>query len=424
MAAQAVDEGVIVGSVSAAPPLYNTRRMAIYLDHSATTPLAPAVRAAMEPYLTHGFGNAASLHSFGREATAALDEAHFTAGCAIGARASEIIFTSGGTESDNLALRGILLGLKAQTAAPALAISAIEHHAVSETAAQLERHFGHPRHVIAVDGQGRVDPSSVAATLDAAGGAIKLVSVMMANNEIGTVQAIAEIAAICHARGCLLHTDAVQCPAYLPVDVNALGVDALSLSAHKVYGPKGIGILYLRDGVPFISTATGGGHERDRRAGTVNVAGAVGAAEALKRAASRRAEETARLTALRDRLIAGVLAQVPEVVLTGHPTERLAHLASFAFKGVDGEVLQMALDVEGIAVSTGSACTSGSPEPSEVLLAIGLAREWALGGLRFSLGESTTEADIARVIEVLPTCVVRARAAVDFPLRPATGPAR
>lgn len=393
--------------------------MPIYLDHSATTPLASEAREAMLPFLMDAFGNAASIHSFGREAAAALDEAHYTVGCAIGARASEIVFTGGGTESDNLALRGVMLALR-QRGSPrrALVTAPTEHHAIEATARQLERLFGFELIMLPVDADAWVNPDSVRRLLETRGGEIGLVSVMMANNEVGTLQSITEIGALCRAHGVAFHTDAVQCPAWLPIDVGALNIDLMSMSAHKFYGPKGVGVLYVRDGIPFVSTATGGGHERDRRAGTVNVGGAVATAAALKMVSKRREAEAVRVAALRDRLIAGVLASVPDARLTGHPERRLPHHASFVFKGVDGETLMMALDVEGIAVSTGSACASGNPEPSPVLVAMGIPPEWALGGLRVSLGYSTTDADIDAALETLPACVARVRASADFALRP------
>ncbi len=385
--------------------------MPIYLDHSATTPLAPEAREAMLPFLTEFFGNASSLHSFGRDAAAALDEAHYTVGCAIGARASEIVFTGCGTESDNLALR------RAGSPRRVLVTAPTEHHAVEVTAHQLQDLFGFETVMLPVDETGWVNPQDVQRLLDTRPDEVGLVSVMMANNEVGTLQSVREIGALCRERGVFFHTDAVQCPAYLPIDVNSMNIDLMSLSSHKFYGPKGVGVLYIRDGVPYVSTATGGGHERDRRAGTVNVAGAVGTAAALKLASRRRETEAARLTVLRDKLIAGVLARVPDSRLTGHPARRLPHHTSFAFKDIDGETLLMALDIEGIAVSTGSACTSGSPEPSPVLVALGIPSEWALGGLRITLGYGTTEADIDAVLETLPLCVARVRSAVGFELR-------
>lgn len=390
----------------------NAMERGIYLDHSATTPMAPEVLAAMQPFLSDDYGNASSIHSYGRDAAAALDEAHLVVGCAIGARASEIIFTGCGTESDNLAIRGVAFAARKQGKGNHLITTPVEHHAVEGTVQQLHDLFGFEMTLLPVDQYGRVDPDDLRKAIRPD---TVLASVMLANNEVGTLQEIAAMGAICRAYGVPFHTDAVQAPAYLPVDVNALNVDLLALSAHKFYGPKGVGVLYLRDGISYVPTLTGGGHERGRRPGTVNVAGAVGAAAALKYVARERATQAARLQILRDKLIAGVLARVPDAQLSGHPTDRLAHHTSFVFKAVDGEALLMSLDVEGIACSTGSACTSGNPEPSPILLAMGLPHEWALGGLRITLGYQTTQADIDRVIEVLPMCVERVRLAVlDF----------
>ncbi|MCS7055167.1 MAG: IscS subfamily cysteine desulfurase [Thermoflexales bacterium] len=385
-------------------------RAAIYLDYSATTPVAHEVEAAMRPYWSSAFGNASSLHSFGRDAAAALDEAHAVVGCAIGARAGEIVFTGCGTEADNLALRGVAFAARRiNGSSPGHIITTpVEHHAVEATAHQLHSLFGFDLTLLPVDGCGRVDPDDVRRAIRPD---TVIVSVMLANNEVGTLQPVREIGAICREYGVPFHTDAVQAPAYLPVNVDELNVDLLALSAHKFYGPKGVGVLYLREGTPYVPMITGGGHERGRRPGTVNVAGAVGTAAAIKYSMRERDAQALRLAKLRDRLIEGVLASVPDARLSGHPTDRLPNHASFVFKNVDGESLLMALDVEGIAVSTGSACTSGNPEPSPVLLAMGVPREWALGSLRITLGYHTTEADIDAVLEALPKCVARVRAA-------------
>lgn len=384
----------------------------VYLDHSATTPMADEARQAMLPYLSETFGNASSIHSYGRDAAAALDEAHDVVGCAIGARASEIVFTGCGTESDNLALRGVAFAARQKGRGNHIITSPVEHHAVEATAHQLHELFDFDVTMLPVDSCGRVDPDDVQRAIRRD---TVLVSVMMANNEVGTLYDLKNIGAICKAHGVIFHSDAVQAPAYMNVDVNELNVDLLSLSAHKFYGPKGVGILFIRDGTPYLPTLTGGGHERGRRPGTVNIAGAVGAAAAMKYVSRERNVQAARLRVLREKLIDGVLANVPDARVTGHPSERLPHHASFVFKDVDGESLLMSLDVEGIAVSTGSACTSGDPEPSPVLAALGIPREWSLGGLRISLGYHSTEQDIARVIETLPMCVERVRKAVhDF----------
>jgi cysteine desulfurase len=390
----------------------NTSRKGIYLDYSATTPMAPEVAAAMQPYFTTTFGNASSVHSFGRDAAAALDEAHTVVGCAIGARASEITFTGCGTESDNLALRGVAFAARKNGRGNHLISSQMEHHAVEGTVHQLHDLFGFDITMLPVDGCGRVDPDDVRRAIRPD---TTLVSVMLGNNEVGTIQAVSEIGRICRERGVIFHTDAVQCPAYMPIDVNELNVDLLALSSHKFYGPKGSGVLYMRDGTPYIPTQTGGGHERGRRPGTVSVANAVGTAAAIKYASAQRDEQAARLRVLRDRLIAGVLTNVPDARLTGHPTDRMPHHTSFVFKGIDGETLLMALDIEGMAVSTGSACTSGNPEPSSVLLAMGIPPDWALGGLRITLGYHTIQDEIDMVIAALPRCVEQVRkVAIEF----------
>lgn len=382
----------------------------IYMDNSATTATSPASLAAMQPYLTDVYGNASSLHSFGRDAAAALDEAHRVVGCAIGARASEIVFTGCGTESDNLAIRGAAFALRRQRGLERghIISAATEHHAVEATVHQMHELFGFDVTMLPVDSFGIVDPDELRRALRPD---TVLASLMLANNEVGTLLPVRELAHICHEHGALFHTDAVQAPAYLAVDVNELQVDYMALSAHKFYGPKGVGVLYVRDGAPYLPTLTGGGHERGRRPGTVNVAGAVGAAAALQYVSRERTAQASRLRALRDRMIAGVLASVPEVQLSGHPSERLPGHASFLFRDVDGETLLMALDVEGIAVSTGSACASGDPEPSPVLTAMGIAREWALGGLRITLGYHNTEADVDALLATLPGCVERVRRA-------------
>lgn len=383
----------------------------VYLDHSATTPVCAEALAAMQPYFSEHFGNSSSLHSFGRDAAAALDAARATVACELGARPNEIVFTACGTESDNLALRGAAFAMRKRNPAKTHLITAhAEHHAVEGTLHQLRDLFGFELTELPVDGHGFVDPDDVRRAI---GPNTALVSVMAANNEVGTLQAVGDIGAICRERGVLFHSDAVQCPAYMALDVKQLNLDFMALSAHKFYGPKGVGVMYIRDGAPYVPTNTGGGHERGRRAGTVNVAGAVGAAAALKYVAKRRDVQSARLQALRDQLIAGILADVPDVRLSGHLQQRLPHHASLLFKDVDGEMLLMALDVEGIAVSTGSACTSGNPEPSAVLVSMGIAREWALGGLRLTLGYDSTEADIDDVLQIMPKCVERVRRAMQ-----------
>ncbi len=378
----------------------------IYLDHAATTPVASVVIEAMRPYFDQTYGNSSSLHTFGRDAAAALDEAHMQVGCAIGARAGEIVFTGSGTESDNLAIRGSVYAARKKHAKAHVISALTEHHAVEVTLHQLQDLHDVEVTWLPVDSAGRANPDAVKAAIRPH---TALVSLMLANNEVGTLNDISEIGRVCRAAGVPLHTDAVQAPAYLAIDVNALNIDFLALSTHKFYGPKGVGILYVREGTAYLPTATGGGHERGRRAGTVNVAGAVGAAAALKHVSAQRDTQAMRLIAMRDQLIAGVLAEVPHSRLSGDLNQRLPNHASFLFKDVDGETLLMALDVDGIAVSTGSACSSGNPEPSPVLLAMGIAPEWALGGLRISLGYDTTELEIDHVIDVLPRIVQRLR---------------
>lgn len=379
---------------------------AIYLDHSATTPVDPRVLEAMLPYFTEVYGNSASIHRFGRAAAKALEESRRAVAAILGCHPTEIVFTGSGTESDNLALRGVAFAQRRAGRGNHLIVSSVEHHAVLNTARQLEEVFGFEVTYLPVDEHGMVDP-------DAVGRAIRkdtvLISVMYANNEVGTIQPIAEIARIARAKGVPFHTDAVQAGGMLDLDVNRLGVDLMTLSAHKFYGPKGVGLLYIRQGTPYLSPLTGGGHERGRRAGTVNVAGIVGLATALRLAQEARESENARLRRLRDRLIRGISERVPDARLTGHPTGRLPHHASFVFKGINGEELLLALDVEGLAASTGSACTSGRPEPSEVLVAMGLPHEWAVGSLRLTLGKANTDEDVDAVLEILPRAVARLR---------------
>ncbi len=381
---------------------------AIYLDHAATTPLDPRVLEAMLPYFGVEFGNPHSIHRWGRHAEHAVETARATVARVLNCQPGEIIFTSGGSEADNLAVRGAALAERERRGANHLITTPVEHSAVLATMRQLRDHFGFELTVLPVDFNGRVSPEAVAAALRPE---TAVVSVVYACNEIGTIQPIAEIAAVCRARGVRLHTDAVQAASQLDLDVQALGVDTLALGAHKLYGPKGVGVLYARAGRPLLPTQTGGDHEEARRAGTHNVPGVVGMAEALRLTATERAGHNARMTALRDRVSAGVLSAIPHSALTGHPTQRLPNHASFVFERVDGNELLMHLDLAGIAASSGSACKTGDPEPSEALLALGLAREWALGSLRVTLGRATTEAEIERLLAVLPGLVEKLRAA-------------
>jgi cysteine desulfurase len=379
---------------------------AIYLDYAATTPLDPRVLEAMMPYLTEKFGNPNSIHAFGREARKAVDEAREKIAALLNCRPSELVFTSGGTESDNLALRGVAAAYRQK--GNHIVTTAIEHHAVLHTCRALQDE-GFEVTYLPVDEHGLVAPEQVA---EAVTDRTILVSIMHANNEIGTIEPLADIVqAVKEKRpDVLVHTDAVQTVGHIPVDVEALGVDLLSFAAHKFYGPKGVGGLFVRRGVKLVPQLTGGGQERNRRSGTENVTGIVGMAKALEIAVAEMPTEIPRLQTLRDELINGVLAQIPDSRLNGHPTQRLPHNANFSFFGVEGEALLLQLDLHGIAASSGSACTSGSLEPSHVLLALGLSHEWALGSLRLTLGRFTTRQHLERVLAVLPSIVEKLRA--------------
>lgn len=378
----------------------------IYLDYAATTPVDTRVFEAMRPFFSETFGNPSSVHRYGQRAEAAVDEAHENVAAVLNCRPDEIIFTSCGSESDNLALRGVALAVREQTGADRILTSRAEHPAVSKTAADLEKHYGFRVEWLEVDEFGRVTPEAVERAID---GKTAIVSVMYANNEIGTINPIAEIAALCRARGVLFHTDAVQAAAYLPVDVQALGVDFLSLGAHKFYGPKGVGALYARKGAPLLPQLTGGGQEGGLRAGTSNVPYLVGLAEALRLTAEEREARAAHVRPLRDHLIGAVLESVPEARLTGHPSERLPNHASFVFQNADGNFLLQLLDSAGFACSSGSACKTGNPEPSEVMTALGLPREWGLGSLRVTLGAGTTAEQVEAFLCALPGLVEKAR---------------
>jgi cysteine desulfurase len=377
----------------------------VYLDHSATTPLDPEVLQAMMPYLTEEFGNASSVYGLGQRARQAIDQARDEVAAFYGVAAKEVIFTSGGTEGDNFAFQGI-----AQRNADRgrhVITSTIEHDAVLRSADALVRD-GFEVTRLPVDREGLVDPADLRAALRPQ---TILVSIMHANNEIGTIEPIRELVAVTRERSsAYFHTDAVQSTGKIPTAVTELGVDLLSMSAHKLHGPKGVGCLVVRSGVRLEPQQLGGGHERNRRAGTENVAGIVGLAKAVGIARRDMAKNTAQLTGLRDRLIEGVLDRIPGAALTGHPVNRLPHHASFLFQGVEGESLLLQLDMEGIAASSGSACTSGSLEPSHVILALGYPRERALGSLRLSVGKGNTDADIDLVLDRLPEMVARLRA--------------
>lgn len=378
----------------------------IYLDHAATTPVDSRVLDAMLPYFSASFGNPSSVHRYGQQAEAAVESAREAIASILSCQPDEIIFTSCGSESDNLALRGAALAVREKTGANRILTSKTEHHAVSKTAEQLEKYYGFQVRWLDVDENGMVAPDVVEKGIR---DGTALVSVMYANNEIGTINPIREIAEICRHHGVLLHTDAVQAAAYLPVDVSALGVDLMSLGGHKLYGPKGVGALYIRKGTPLLPSQTGGGQENGLRAGTQNVPYIVGFAEALRLANEERKERVAHVRPLRDRVIGSVLETIPDSRLTGHMQARLPNHASFAFKGVDGNLLLTLLDSAGFACSSGSACKTGNPEPSEVMYAIGLSREWGLGSLRVTLGAGTTVEHVESFLAWLPRLVGQAR---------------
>jgi cysteine desulfurase len=376
----------------------------VYLDHAATTPVDPEVAEAMARVLRETHGNPSSIYAEGRAARAAVDRAREQVAQAIGAQPAEIVFTSGGTEADNLALRG---SLKAHRAGrDGIVTSAIEHHAVIDTARDLERHDRARLRVVGVDRFGVVSADAVRDAID---DRTAVVSIMHANNEIGTLEPIDAIGAVCRERGVTFHSDAVQSVGALDLDVRRVPVDLLSINAHKFYGPKGVGALYVRRGTRVATLQTGGGQEKGRRTGTENVAGIVGLGLAMEIARTRRAVESPRQARLRDRITAGVRGRIPDAVVTGHPTERLPNNASFCIPGTDGESLIVALDLEGFAVSSGSACTSGETEPSQVLLALGLDRELAKGSLRVTVGRSTTEAQVDAFVDALASVVARLR---------------
>jgi len=378
----------------------------VYLDHAATTPVDPEVAELMAQVLREVSGNPSSIYAEGRLARALVDRARDEVAVAIGADPAEIVFTSGGTEADNLALRGVLKAREGE--ADGIVTTAIEHHAILDTALDLEAHGQARVTVLPVDRDGRVTATAVARAID---DRTAIVSVMHGNNEIGTLEPIDEIGAVCRERGVTVHSDAVQTVGALAIDVRALPVDLLSVNAHKFYGPKGVGALYVRKGTRIATVQTGGGQEKGRRTGTENVAGVVGLGAAMRIAIAKRATESARQTALRDMLIAGIRARIPDATFTGHPTRRLPNNASFCFSGTQGEALVVSLDLEGFSVSSGSACTSGNTDPSHVLLALGLDRELAQGSLRLTLGRDTTAADIDSLLAALPPIVARLRAA-------------
>ncbi len=376
----------------------------IYLDYAATTPTDPEVVKAMLPYFSNIFGNPSSLHSFGLEAKSAIDAVRATVASFLGANPEEIVFTSGGTESNNFVLKGIAYANKEK--GNHIITSNIEHHAILEPCEFLETQ-GFTVTYVNVDEFGLVDPEDVK---EAITDKTILISIMHANNEIGTIQPIAEIGKIAQEHGIYFHTDAVQTFGHLPITVDEVGVDLLTLSAHKLYGPKGVGALYIREGAKILPFMHGGGQERGRRASTHNVAGIVGLGKAVELARETMAKEAQKLTVLRDKLIRGILEGIGHTRLNGHPVKRLPNNVNVSVEYVEGEALLLNLDMEGIACSTGSACSALSLEPSHVLLAVGLPHEVARCSLRFTLGRYTEEEDVEYVLEVLPKVVKKLRA--------------
>lgn len=378
----------------------------VYFDHSATTPVYPEVVEEMCNFMGgENFGNPTSMHFFGRKARTALEEAREKVARALGADPREIVFCSGGTESDNLAIDGV--AYKNRNRGNHIITSSVEHHAVLNTVKSLGKE-GFTITILPVDKYGMVRVEDVA---NAITDKTILVTIMHANNEVGTIQPIAEISKITREKGIIFHTDAVQSLGRIPVDVNDLGVDLLSISGHKIYGPKGIGVLYVRRGARWKQTLFhGGSQERLRRAGTENVPGAIGFGKACELAVHNLAEESARLTALRDKLITAVTTKIPKVQITGHPQHRLPNHASFYFEYIEGESMLLSMDMKGIAASSGSACTSGSLEPSHVLLSMGIPHELAHGSIRITLGKDNTVADIDYFMEIMPPIVERLRA--------------
>ena len=378
--------------------------MRVYFDYNATTPWAPEVIEAVGVASRDIFGNASSVHHFGQQAKAAIDDARSAIASLLNGDPSEIVFTSGGTESDNFAIRGAAEALDA-TGRRHLIATAIEHEAILNTCKALARR-GWKITLVPVDQSGIVSPERVR---EAISRETALVSVMHANNEIGTIQPIAAIAAIAHEHGALMHTDAVQSTAKIPVDVRALGIDLLTLSAHKFNGPKGAGALWIKRGTRMLPILTGGKHERNRRAGTENVPAIVGLGVAARLAAQKLASEAVRVAALRDRLEQGIVASVPGTMINGDLRQRVPNTTNISFDRVEAESLLIALDLEGIAVSTGSACSSGTLEPSHVLRAMGFSAHRTQNSLRFSLGQFSTDAEVQQVLDVLPRLVEKLR---------------
>jgi cysteine desulfurase len=384
----------------------------IYLDHNATTPLHPEVVELMAKVLREDFGNPSSVHHFGQKAKSVIDDARSAVAALLGGDPSEVVFTSGGTESDNFAIRGVAEALE-RTGRRHLIATTIEHEAVLNTVKALAKR-GFTTTLLSVDQTGIVSPDALRSALT---DQTAIVSVMHANNEIGTIQPVAELARLAHERGALFHTDAVQSAGKLPLNVKTLGADLVSISAHKFYGPKGVGALWIRRGLRLFPLMNGGKHERSRRAGTENVAGIAGMGEAAVRARAKMADESPRLASLRDRLEDGILRAVPGTAVNGEKSARVANTTNISFDRIEAESLLIALDLEGIAVSTGSACSSGTLEPSHVLKAMGLPVHRTQNSIRFSLGAGNTEAEIDHVIATVPRVVEKLRNLTRVPVR-------
>jgi cysteine desulfurase len=382
--------------------------MRAYLDYNATTPVDPAVLEAMLPFLAENFGNASSIHSAGQRARAAVDRARDSVAALLGAKPSEIVFTSGGTESDNLAILGLVAAVAPKSAGGRKHVitTAIEHHAVLNSCQAVEAQ-GVDVTYAPVGNAGAVDPDEIRRALRAE---TVLISVMHSNNELGTIQSIEEIGRIAAEADVYFHCDAVQSAGKLPLNINQLGVDLLSISAHKIYGPKGVGALYVRGGTPLAPQFHGGHHERDRRPGTENVPGIAGFGKAADLALANLVSEPHRITALRDRLESAILESISSVRVNGDATRRVANTTNLSFAAAGGEAMLIALDLAGVACSTGAACSSGAVEPSHVLLAIGLSPDEARSSLRFSLGRQTTAEEVDHAIAAIPTVVERLRA--------------
>jgi len=378
----------------------------IFLDYASTTPVDPRVIEAMLPYFDQSYGNSSSIHQLGQQAENALERSRLTIANIIGARKDEVVFTSCGSESDNLALRGVAFAQRENKSASHILISAVEHHAVTNTALQLADLHGFELEIIPVDKFGIVDPEEVNKHIR---DETAIVSIIFANNEIGSINPIRKIGQVCRNQGVLFHTDAVQAAAHMPIDVNDLNVDLLSIGAHKFYGPKGVGALYIREGTPIFPVQTGGGQEFGLRAGTHNIPLIVGMGKALELTQERIKERNDHYSKLRNLLFSAITDSVPMTRITGHPTQRLPNHASFAFKDVDGNTLLMMLDAAGYACSSGSACKTGSPEPSDVLLALGLDPDWALGSLRVTLGQQTSSEHLEGFLDVLPKLIHQVR---------------